>query len=222
MAHGGSLDFDTTASVDWDTERLHQGGGLIIFDGGSYSNGPMTLGGAPLDDLGYENDESGGWVPEAVAEWTAAREETEDNEDNEDNEDEAFTTEDEEGEEEEEIWLVDGIEDETAGPSPWSTAEVEACLCWGGEQRVRVRLTVEAAGGGEGGGEVEVAPLRLTVAREAWEGLPGSFTSADQPEIARTEQRVSAGSRLTPGAVDGFWNIFETTGTLSELISLKE
>lgn len=120
---------------------------------------------------------------------------------------------------------------------------IEHCMQWGGEQRLRIRLTLDTAGGrgqradvwegfgvlggsqqlrssccrparppahrplptcllplpaathpppgGGDGSELEVQPLRVAVSREAWEGLPGSFTPDRQGAGAAEQQEAS-------------------------------
>lgn len=46
------------------------------------------------------------------------------------------------------------------------------------------------AGGGDGT-DLEIQPLRVSVAREAWEGLPGSFTPTEQGAGAGEQQEAS-------------------------------
>lgn len=46
------------------------------------------------------------------------------------------------------------------------------------------------AGGGDST-DLEIQPLRVSVAREAWEGLPGSFTPSEQGEGAAEQQEAS-------------------------------
>jgi hypothetical protein len=45
--------------------------------------------------------------------------------------------------------------------------------------------------GGSDGTDLEVQPLRVAVAREAWEGLPGAYTPARQPDGAAELQEAS-------------------------------
>eukprot|EP00891_Asterochloris_glomerata_P000611 jgi/Astpho2/611/Aster-04455 len=56
---------------------------------------------------------------------------------------------------------------------------VEQCLTWGGEQRIRLHLTLAVAQ--DGGQELEVDVLRLLVFTEAWEGLLPAQSSHDEP-----------------------------------------
>lgn len=129
---------------------------------------------------------------------------------------------------------------------------IEHCMQWGGEQRLRIKVTLDTAGGccpwrsncrlpvqtvlagaasldlparggvatttacgqrerpspgaatgappdpacprpagGSDGTELEVLPLRVAVSREAWEGLPGSFTPDVQGAGAAEQQEAS-------------------------------
>ena len=45
--------------------------------------------------------------------------------------------------------------------------------------------------GGGDGTDLEIQPLRVTVSREAWEGLPGSFVPAAQGAGAAQQQEAS-------------------------------
>ena len=63
---------------------------------------------------------------------------------------------------------------------------------WGGDQRLRIRLTLDTAGGGDGT-DLEIQPLRVAVSREAWEGLPGSYTPAAQGAGTAAQQEASRG-----------------------------
>jgi hypothetical protein len=226
MAAAGAGRFDAAGGAEWEEEALSPGqGGLLLFDGGTYSAGPEVLGvrAAELEAAAAlrhahavrtEQLEAGGSLlghegPTASASGSGSEEED-------GGSDGEYGDEGEEYYEEEE-----GAS--TADPGNRRAAVIEACLQWGGEQRVRVRLTLSSSGGGpaaEGGGELDVDLLRVVVCREAWEGLPGQYTAAAQPEAERAAQAASGGRRLEPADLAGFWNEFQVSGATVEDVDM--
>lgn len=95
---------------------------------------------------------------------------------------------------------------------------METCLQYGGEQRIRIKLTVATSGGGDTGDEVDVDLLRVSVYREAWEGLPGTWSAGKQPEDEKQAQQASGSVRLDPKDLKGFWNSFEVSSIMGELV----
>ncbi|KAK9791179.1 hypothetical protein WJX73_009517 [Symbiochloris irregularis] len=91
-----------------------------------------------------------------------------------------------------------------------TTSEVEHVLAWGGESRLRVRLLLSVTRGHE----LEVAVLRMTAVREVWEGmLDGSLTSLDQVQqyqaTAAATSPKAAAPSLDPLKMGGQWKIFD-------------
>ena len=207
MAAGGALKFDATESLDWEVEEMVQEqDGLFIFDGGSYSMGALDL-------LGEEEEEEikgEGDVMGVRGEQQPLQ-----------------------GEQIEEVELLEYIEeeedaiylnlDDESAPPQGCTTVIENCLQWGGDQRVRIKLTLssllsyyDAVEAGKNADAVPSAPpsldinlLRVAVAREGWEGAPGRYTSPSQSPKVQAAQEKSASKRLRPKDMAGFWNVFE-------------
>ncbi|DBB06070.1 TPA: hypothetical protein ACH3X3_009636 [Trebouxia sp. C0006] len=151
---------------DWDEEVLNaEEEGLVFFDGGSYSRGPLSLtnpatGGASADPHQGQHAPAG-----SESKPVSALDEAEGQ-----GEDHPGKTAAEEDEEDDE-----GIEAQPdEGGSREAGEEVvtlEQCLAWGGEQRQRCRLTMSVSGGGETGEELDISLLRITLYHEYWQGL---------------------------------------------------
>lgn len=97
---------------------------------------------------------------------------------------------------------------------------VEHVMQWGGEQRLRIRITLDTAGGADGT-ELDVRPLRVAVAREAWEGLPGSFTPATPGAGAAAAQEASRRVRLDASVLTGQFKVFEVSAVTVDDTSLQ-
>lgn len=206
MASAGNLRFDATASVDWDVESLAYGQeGLFIFDGGSYSAGPQQLGTVPSPAASAAEGAGDSGVHHS---WDEQQEEQEEEEG------EANIWDYESEGEEEEF-----LEEEEVRKS--EVALIESCLQWNGEQRVRIRLTLASSGGASSGEELDVTLLRVAVCREAWEGLPGIFTTAQQPARERQAQQTSGQQRLRPAAVTGFFNEFSVVAQMVQDVDMR-
>jgi hypothetical protein len=240
MAAGGALQFDPTLSVDWEIEEITNGQeGLFIFDGGSYTSGPVFL--------CQDEEESSGTTEDTdddpptpgsrtildtdalfidTSTTSNVRMEGFDSENEEEEEEEEGMAElddddDEEGLDSQEEYI---FEDE-APPPQGCTTVIEHCMQYGGEQRVRIRLTLASMllleEGDDGGGtasaaehaELDVNLLRVSICREDWEGAPGKYTASSQGMSAKKEQATSAAKRLQPEDVAGFWNVFEVRAT---------
>lgn len=151
---------------DWDEEVLSaEEEGLVFFDGGSYSRGPLSLTNPAADGASSDPHEGqhapAGSEPKAVSALDEAEQQEEDQTGK-----TGGTEEDEEDE---------GIEAQPdEGGSREAGEEVvtlEQCLAWGGEQRQRCRLTMSVSGGGETGEELDISLLRITLYHEFWQGL---------------------------------------------------
>lgn len=204
MEKGGLLQFNATAStdIDWDTTLLHsESDGLFFFDGGSFSAGPLGLGYAGIVSSGDEEEEGVG------------KEEGEDHEGEEAVEE--LTIEDEH-----EFLEVTEIADDEMEDVPSSTAVLESCLHWNGQERVRVQLTILSRKGG-GDEELDVDLLRVVVSKEAWEGLPGTYTSAEPSERTVSNQKSSSNARMNPSKLKGRYKVFEVSSSQVEDMSMR-
>jgi ELMO domain-containing protein len=268
MVAGGALQFDPTLSVDWEIEEITNGQeGLFIFDGGSYTAGPVFLcvddeeesfdgtTGAYKDDDDDDDDD-----PPALGSRTildtdalfrdnsiAANLSVEEDEEEEEEEgsmaelDDEFENFEDEDFEEEYIF-----EDEAPFPQGCTTV-IEHCMQYGGEQRVRIRLTLASLllpegnehndDGGSGNAaspasaapagaaaqhaELDVNLLRVSICREDWEGAPGKYTASSQGKLTKKEQATSAAKRLRPKDVAGFWNVFEVIATTAADVDMR-
>ena len=173
MKEAGNLDF---SKVDeWQREDIAQSEeGLIIFDGGSYSRGPLRL-----CDVG----------PAAC----------------------------DEGE--------NGVAGDGYRPTD-TVHEIESCLQWTGEERVRVRVTLstellESELGPDHPPELDVSLLRVAVYRESWDGIPGAYTQTSQSAEEEQEQMDSGKHRILESEMQGFWNEFTMSVDLVEDVSMR-
>ena len=184
-------------------------GGLAIFDGGSYSRGPLSLLGLPppssVDDDREALERLLEVDGEGVGVVVAAEKE----------------------EEEEEVAAADAAaaddppsddEDATLPSSPDFGADdtetvsiLESCVAWGGEARLRVTVTLASAVDADTG-ELSVSPLRIVAHRETWQCLSGS--SVDTCVLPASD----AGAPTLPSAADpaaaaaalaGDWKTFD-------------
>lgn len=74
-------------------------------------------------------------------------------------------------------------------------------LCTSSETTPLPRRSVPSLGaGGSDGTDLEIQPLRVTVSREAWEGLPGAFTPSSPVDGAAEQQEASRRWARQPGA----------------------
>jgi len=251
MAAGGALQFDPTLSVDWEIEEITNGQeGVFIFDGGSYTAGPVFL----CQDEEEQNSSAFGAAEDPDADppasgsrtildtnalfrdtGTAAKVSMEglNTEGVEELEEESMAELDadaEEGLDSEEVYI---FEEEAPPPPQGCTTVIEHCMQYGGEQRVRIRLTVAsmllAEESDDGGGtasaaehaELDVNLLRVSICREDWEGAPGKYTAPSQGTSAKKEQATSAAKRLRPKDVAGFWNVFEVIATTVSDVDMR-
>jgi hypothetical protein len=269
MAAGGALQFDPTLSVDWEIEEITNGQeGLFIFDGGSYTAGPVLLcqdeelvagrngGGDGADDdddppaLGsrtildtdalFRNNATSGTT-------TAVEMQAFNTGDFEDSNEDFVAVEEEDSlvllddfddcdseEEEDEEDYEEYILEEESPPPQGCTTLIEHCMQYGGEQRVRIRLTLASLlveDDGDGGSstsaaaaehaELDVNLLRVSICREDWEGAPGRYTASSQGASAKKEQAVSAAKRLRPKDIAGFWNVFEVIATTAADVDMR-
>jgi hypothetical protein len=175
MKSAGMMAFDA-ADEAWSRELMpREEEGLIIFDGGSYSRGPLGL--CAIDDA-EERD-------------------------------------------------TDAPAGDVRGYSPTETVhEIESCLQWNGEERVRVKVTLaaellESIEGPEDSPELDVSLLRVAVCRESWDGIPGQYTGTSQSEVEEREKLDSGKSRILEEEIHGFWNEFTMTVERVEDVSME-
>ena len=271
MAAGGALQFDPTASLNWEVEELAQGQeGLFIFDGGSYSAGPVQLcdpedpvikeSGVVLDTDALFRDRNApqGYSDEAYQHYLAQQEaegqgeEYDEDEDEEESEGFESIGNDDDDEDDDEFIFDDEdyVIEEEQPPPLGTTTVIDHCLQWGGERRVRIRLTVASLvvpleeeissnrkarngnnGSKNGNGlvdpsqssntELDVNLLRVSVSREDWEGAPGRYTATSQGSAEQESQEQSACTRLRPADVAGFWNVFEVVAKTASDVDMR-
>jgi hypothetical protein len=191
--------------------------GLAIFDGGTYSRGPLHLLGEEEEEEEGEYDEEEEDADDGVSDDRAALER---------------------------LLLQDGADAAAAGagagaasaaaaasdddddaplPSTPDTGAydgddetvsvIETCLAWGGEARLRVALTLAASL--DEAGELAVTPLRITAHRETWQCLSGGDVGAcalpggDARAPAALPDR--ADPRAAATAFGGAWKAFDVT-----------
>eukprot|EP00887_Chlorella_sp_A99_P007060 scaffold2.g7060.t1 len=204
--------------------EMQQGGrqqaGLFIFDGGSYSRGPGIVGWLAAQQAAAAQvaavptfDEtaaaSSSSKPEQGAPPCTVQGQGEEAEVGEEGPTAAMLE-----------YIQEVEEQAAANVDDWASFEVEHCMQYGGERRVRVRLTLDTAGGGDGT-ELDVDLLRVSVAHESWEGLPGSFCCSEQPLENAAQQELAAAARLAPSSMCGQWKVFEVSACMVEDISLE-
>ncbi|KAL4436506.1 hypothetical protein ABPG75_003645 [Micractinium tetrahymenae] len=236
MVQGGQLTFppcslpgaeaSTRSGVAecWEEERISNGQeGLVLFDGGSYSLGPAAIGSpAELpDEEEVEFDEAAAAAAAAALEAALAAPPAADSIELLDEEEEpAGEGKEDEGEEAEAGVDVLGLAEQEQPELDWTAVVIEHCMQWGGEQRLRIKITLDTAGGSDGT-ELEVLPLRVAVSREAWEGLPGSFTPAIQGAGAAEQQEASRRVKLDADTLGGQWKVFEISAVTVDDISMQ-
>ncbi|KAI3427301.1 hypothetical protein D9Q98_010220 [Chlorella vulgaris] len=244
MAQGGKLQFPACAiggssspspssspsDECWLEEGFHsEQEGLVVFDGGSYSLGPAAIGSpqeapqpaapefdddaaqaaaAALEAAAREAAAAAAWAADSAA----ALEQVE-------AEDDAEGEGEGEGVDAPPPVDVAAIMRQEQAELDWTTVVIDHCLQFGGDQRLRLRLTLDTAGGGDGT-DLEVQPLRVALSREAWEGLPGSYTPAAQERGAPERQEASRRQRLDSSRLAGSWKVFEVTAVTVADVSL--
>ncbi|CAG9464301.1 unnamed protein product [Pedinophyceae sp. YPF-701] len=156
--------------------------GLLVFEDGSYSNGPYDLL-AGLEEA--RGGEAGGAEPGegAGGEGAGGEEATSDRD------------------------AMARLQEWDVEPEPTCVVVVEQCVCRGAKDRVRVVLTLEA-GRESGGEELSVMPLRLTAHREVWAGGPSAKHKSDVLEVPK----VLSAPRMTTKDIEGEWAVFEQQG----------
>lgn len=225
MQQGGRQQYEpscsTYANECWDMEAFHaQEAGLFIFDGGSYSRGPGIVGWLAAQQAAAAQVAAVPTFDETAAASSSSKPE----------QGAPPCTVQGQGEEAEVgkegptaamLEYIQEVEEQAAANvDDWASFEVEHCMQYGGERRVRVRLTLDTAGGGDGT-ELDVDLLRVSVAHESWEGLPGSFCCSEQPLENAAQQELAAAARLAPSSMCGQWKVFEVSACMVEDISLE-
>ncbi|KAK9834414.1 hypothetical protein WJX74_001305 [Apatococcus lobatus] len=180
--------------------------GFVIYDGGTYSRGPIRITPEPKDasqassspvhedansvdsEALHQNGHHGGIELDAsslsdIHELDAG--------DHNDDEDEPFEV---------------GEDD----PKPAQrTSVIEQCLAYGSEQRLRLQLTLSVSGGSRGA-EMQVEVLRVLLFREFWQGLP---STGKKLPLKQSTEPVIEGPRLSPRKLAGQWKVFDVEST---------
>jgi hypothetical protein len=206
MVAGSQHAFDTNASMDWEVEHLKvEQPGLCIFDGGSFSYGPQEL---LCGDGNHMVSSDAAGEAEKFEETSFVDAEYE--------EDEGDLA------EESEMWSR--VTEAEVLPPPGTIAMIETGIPWGGEERIRVRLTTNAVPSSIDKGlasSLDLTLLRIVVCRETWEGAPGRYTSVAQADRERIAQESSAVMRLNSEMLCGFWDVFEVSSTTVEDVDTR-
>ncbi|EIE22064.1 hypothetical protein COCSUDRAFT_66811 [Coccomyxa subellipsoidea C-169] len=184
---------DIAAKDEWEEEIISsEEDGLVFFDGGTYSRGPSSL----LAEEVFE----GGDLLQADKERLERRLSLE-----------ASTLEGsvkDDTAEDEVIRAEADVGDDSAGVRRvWL---LEQCLAWGGEHRLRLRLTLAAFPGEK---ELEVEVLRIAVLREAWQCLAEDDSPACVADPSQVLPEVSTGARSQPQDLKGSWKVFDVSAS---------
>jgi hypothetical protein len=194
--------------------------GLIIFDGGSYSRGPLSL----VDglDLGGEDEEGGPEAVRAELERLVALEPVvlrggEGGEGGDerggapvDEDDDPPVDEDDDPPVDEDGNPLTSRPD-AGEDAPLATSLVEACVSWGGGARLRVVLTL-GVGLDPDSGELDVTPLRLLTVREVWQCPADGAVAACAVPPAGTAKPPSPPPTNGVSAFSGEWKAFDVCG----------
>ncbi|KAL3157301.1 hypothetical protein ABBQ38_001531 [Trebouxia sp. C0009 RCD-2024] len=142
---------------DWDEETLSsEEEGLVYFDGGAYSRGPLSLISSAA----------------AVEPFHAASHEPLTPSDSRPPSSQLHHSQEEDDLAEGEEAGIAAMPDEGWGRAgPPRVVTLEQCLAWGGEQRQRCRVVIAVSGGGDTGEELDISLLRITLFHEYWQGL---------------------------------------------------
>lgn len=142
---------------DWDEEILSsEEEGLVYFDGGAYSRGPLSL---ISTAAAVEPSRAVRHEPSAPSDSRPPSSQLHPSQEGDDLA---------EGEEE----GIAAMPDEGWGRAgPPRVVTLEQCLAWGGEQRQRCRVVIAVSGGGDTGEELDISLLRITLFHEYWQGL---------------------------------------------------
>ncbi|GAB4813209.1 hypothetical protein N2152v2_000255 [Parachlorella kessleri] len=228
----------SVSGVRWVEEVLERGQeGLCIFDGGSYTSGPVTVGFASASPL-LHSSTAEHVVPEALhASMLPAGSTTsagftgghsgDDGEAGEEGPDEEWDEEYEEalgveeggGESEEDLADTEPPPELEGSVADRVTTVSEWCLQSGSEHRVRLQLTLSTAGGLDGC-ELDVEVLRVALAREQWEGLPGTYCP-NAAQQAAMSLAGPPGPRLSQRDLTGEWRVFAIDSITVEDVSME-
>ncbi|CAL5219058.1 g818 [Coccomyxa viridis] len=185
---------EANPDVAWDVEHIASDEhGLVIFDGGAYSRGPAAI----FDD--DENSDSG--QDEALE---ADKERLERQLSLEPSTSEGASS---EADEEESLASQPDVGGDAVLKSQ-RTWLVEQCLAWGGEQRLRLRLTLAFLPGEE---ELEVEVLRIAMLRENWQCLAEDESPSCVADPSEILPELSAAPRPGPAQMAGPWKVFDVT-----------
>ena len=194
--------------------------GLIIFDGGSYSRGPLALVEEGEEEDGGEDMEEGSEAtgevrallerlvtleparaarPAAVAAPAAPAA--------------ADAAEDDAGDSDADDTPLASTPDAGNPPPPSTISLLEACLAWGGGARLRVALTLQV-GFDPDTGELDVTPLRLLTLREAWQCPADGAVAECAVAVPGGASRSPSSPPPTNGlaAFGGEWKAFDVCG----------
>lgn len=191
--------------------------GLVFFDGGSYCLGPVSLiqpdnlGGAQtwressqaappagLVDIPINNPVTMFEAGQQPPEWL--------HNDSADGVDDSA----EPGDESSAEGAADDPEPDQSSYAARTASEVEMCLAWGSDQRLRLKLLLSVAREQELDAEV----LWMTLARETWEGtLEQPLLVADQVRAfvpaAEAAAHLQVKPQLAPSRLAGEWKLFD-------------
>ncbi|CAK0747075.1 hypothetical protein CVIRNUC_001740 [Coccomyxa viridis] len=178
----------------WDEETIASDEeGLVIFDGGTYSRGPaalVELGGA----AGAGDDEDLEADKERLERQLTLEPSTAGSAASNDTDEGVLPSEPDVGRD------LDALNRRT-----WL---IEQCLAWGGEQRLRLRLTLAVAPGVE---EFEVDVLRIAMHRESWQCLAEDESPKCVADTSQILPELSKAPRPAAAKMAGPWKVFDVT-----------
>ncbi|KAK9909661.1 hypothetical protein WJX75_005765 [Coccomyxa subellipsoidea] len=186
---------DIATQEEWEEEMISsEEDGLVFFDGGTYSRGPSSL----LTDEDFPD--GGGDLLQADKDRLERQLSLETS--TSEGGDEAGVTEDEVIRAEADVGGDGGLNRRV-----WL---LEQCLAWGGEHRLRLRLTIAAFPGDD---ELEVEVLRIAVLRETWQCLAEDDSPACVADPSQVLPEVSTGTRSQPRDLKGSWKVFDVSAS---------
>eukprot|EP00884_Botryococcus_braunii_P004841 jgi/Botrbrau1/14358/Bobra.0014s0013.1 len=190
----------------WKETQVHSADeGVVVFDGGSYFAGPKHLlpGSLQAEDeeevdlTDAQRRQLEALVREDVDEAELAR-----------REERLSSRREWDSEKAEEGGEAEGVlsEPDVGWEEPRKVSELEACLFWGGESRVRLQVTLDV--GRDEKGELDILPVRIAMVKERWEcvpeGVPESCILATDAETSLVQAE-----RLDPDALTDRWATFD-------------
>ncbi|KAK9808796.1 hypothetical protein WJX72_003812 [[Myrmecia] bisecta] len=193
--------------------------GLVFFDGGAFSRGPFRLTHAVLEGEAASAVEGGAMSEEAhsaASNGAGASEITDDIAELSIDAEAAPQDEDldwdlDEGLDQESDGLPPDLPEDLDAPAASTgrkTSVIEQCVTLGGEERIRMQVTVAATGGTDGV-ELDVELLRIALYSESWEGLSGGICAHTQ---SQPRAELTQAARLLPQDLQGSWQVFGISG----------